>query len=156
MSGTDHVARVTHTQFKDLGCRSAVAHGHMEHMERTTHHGNVGQMEHMDRVAGTNRSHALSLLLLLLGYSKMCGECMCNKGRFRLVQFTWISGALDADCTWIIGALDADCIVTRVAGSVALCHQIILVIFFKRLGVHRTLVVTLECVLGLGFSFYIA
>ena len=99
----------------------------MEHMERTTHHGNVGQMEHMDRVAGTNRSHALCLLLL--GDSKMCGECMCNISRFHLVQFTWISGALDADCTWIIGALDADCIVTRVARSVALCQQIIVVTF---------------------------
>ena len=104
----------------------------MEHMERTTHHGNVGQMEHMDRVAGTNRSHALSLLLLLLlGYSKMCGECMCKKSRFHLVQFTWISGALDADCTWIIGALDADCIVTRVARSVALCQQLIVVNFLE-------------------------
>ena len=126
----------------------------MEHMERTTHHGNVGQMEHMDRVAETNRSHALSLLLLL-GYSKMCGESMCNKSRFHLVQFTWISGALDADCTWIIGALDADCVVTRVARSVALCQQKILVTFFlKTLGVHRTSVVTLEYVLG--FTCYIA
>ena len=147
MSGTDHLPRVTHTHFKDLGCRSAVAHGHMEHMERTTHHGNVGQMEHMDRVAGTNRSHALCLLLHL-GDSKMCGECMCNKSRFHLVQFTWISGALDADCTWIIGALDADCIETRVARSVALCQQIIVVTFFKTLGVHRTSVVTLEYVFG--------
>ena len=124
MSGTDHLPRVTHTHFKDPGCRSAVAHGHMEHMEqmehmeRTTHHGNVGQMEHMDRVAGTNRSQALCLLLLL-GDSKMCGECMCNKSRFHLVQFTWISGALDADCTWIIVALDADSIVTRsISGNV--------------------------------------
>ena len=55
---------------------------------------------------------------------------MCNKSRFHLVQFTWISGALDADCTWIIGALDADCIVTRVLRAVALCQQIIVVTFF--------------------------
>ena len=79
---------------------------------------------------------------------------MCNKRRFHLFQFTWISGALDADCTWIIGALDADCIVTRVPRSVALCHHIIVVTFFRTLGVHRASVVTLEYVLG--FLFYIA
>ena len=134
MSCTDHLPRVTHTHFKDLGRRSAVAHGHMEDMELTTHHGNVGQMEHMDRVAGTNRSHALCLLLLL-GDSKMCGECMCNKSRFHLVQFTWVSGALDADCTGIMGALDADCIEAKVARSVALCQQIV-VLFFRRRMVY--------------------
>ena len=127
MSGTDHLSRLT-------GCRSAVAHRSIR-MERTSHQGNVGQNDH---------NGTLCLLFLLLGNG--C-DAVDISGALD-ADCTWISGALDADCTWIIGALDADCIVTRVARSVALCQQIIVVTFLKTLGVHRASVVTLEYVLG--------
>ena len=89
-------------------------------MERTSHQGNVGQNDHIGMLC-------LLLLLLLVN-----GRDAVDINSALDADCTWISGALDADCTWIIGALDADCIVTRVARSMALCQQIIVVTLFLR------------------------